>query len=115
MTKQRFLVIRLSSIGDIVHTLPAVTALAETFPQAEIHWAIETRYASLLAGNPYVRRVHELDTLGWRRKLASAATFEEIARALLALREFAFDAAIDFQGLIKSALFSRLSGARERP
>src|SRR5438034_588118 len=113
-SKQRFLVIRLSSIGDIVHTLPAVTALAEAFPQAEIDWAIETRYASLLAGNPYVRRVLQLDTLGWRRKLASAATLEEIARGLLALREFAFDAAVDFQGLIKSALLARLSGARDR-
>ena len=113
-SKQRFLVIRLSSIGDIVHTLPAVTALAEAFPQAEIDWAIETRYASLLAGNPYVHRVLKLDTLGWRRKLASAATLEEIARGLLALREFAFDAAVDFQGLIKSALLARLSGARDR-
>src|SRR3989449_11463877 len=111
---KRFLVIRLSSIGDIVHPLPAVTALAEAFPRAEIHWAIETRYARLLQGNPYVRRVLELDTLGWRGKLASAATLEEIARGLLALREFAFDAAVDFQGLIKSALLARLSGARDR-
>lgn len=109
-----FLVIRLSSIGDIVHTLPAVAALAETFAGAGIDWAIEPRYAPLLEGNPFVRRVLSFDTLGWRRRLASAVTLEEAARSVLALRERPFDAAIDFQGLLKSALLARLSHARER-
>jgi lipopolysaccharide heptosyltransferase I len=111
---QRFLIIRLSSIGDIVHALPAVSALGETYPQAEIHWAVESRYAGLLEGNPYVRRVLKLDTLGWRRRMVSAATLEEIATGLLALREVAYDAALDFQGLWKSALIAWLSRSRER-
>lgn len=110
----RFLVIRLSSIGDIVHALPAVAALGQAFPQAEICWAIETRYANLLEGNPFVHRVLTLDTLGWRKKLASATTIEEVARSLLALRKLTFDAAIDFQGLVKSALIAWLSRSRER-
>ena len=42
---QRFLIVRLSSIGDIVHALPAAAALAETFPQAQIHWVVEKRHA----------------------------------------------------------------------
>ncbi len=111
---ERFLVIRLSSIGDIVHALPAVSALGATFPHAEITWAIEARHAALVEGNPYVRRVLKFDTLAWRNKLNSASTLEEIARGLLALRESAFDASIDFQGLLKSALIGRLSGSRER-
>jgi ADP-heptose:LPS heptosyltransferase len=114
MPEPRFLVIRLSSIGDIVHTLPAVAALGETFPQAEIHWVIETRYAGLLQGNPWVQRMVRVDTLGWRRKLASGETLEKIARSLLALREVTFEAAIDFQGLLKSGLIAWLSRARER-
>jgi hypothetical protein len=56
-------VIRLSSIGDIVNALPAVAALGQSFPQTEIHWLIEHRYAPLLTGNPYVHRVLALDTL----------------------------------------------------
>ncbi len=111
---RRFLVIRLSSIGDIVHGLPAVAALGETFPQAEIHWAVETRYARLLEANPFVHRILKLDTLGWRRRLSSTRTWEEIARGLVDLRRWEFDAAIDFQGLYKSALVARLSRARER-
>jgi lipopolysaccharide heptosyltransferase I len=109
-----FLVIRLSSIGDIVHTLPAVAALGETFPGAGIDWAIEPRYAPLLQGNPFVKRVLAFDTLGWRRRLASAVTLEEVARSVFELRELPFDAVIDFQGLVKSALIARLSRARER-
>jgi len=111
---QRFLVIRLSSIGDIVHALPAVAALGRAYPQAEIHWVVESRYAGLLAGNPYVRSVLRLDTLGWREHGLSAATLEEIGRGVLALREFSYDVAIDFQGLWKSAIIARLSRSQER-
>ncbi len=109
-----FLVVRLSSIGDIVHALPAVAALGETYPQAKIHWAVERRYAGLLEGNPYVHRVLKFDTLNWRKRLASGATLEEIGRGILALREIPFDAAIDFQGLWKSAVIAWLSRSRER-
>jgi len=110
----RFLIVRLSSIGDIVHALPAVAALGEAFPHAEISWAIEKRYATLLDGNPFVRRVISLDTLGWRSRLASGYTLEEVVRSILALRELPFDAAIDFQGLIKSGLIAWISRSQER-
>lgn len=111
---QRFLVIRLSSIGDIVHALPAVAALGESFPKAEIHWVIEARYAGLLEGNPFVARAIQLDTLRWRREPLSPATLEEVARTVSSLRQAEYDAAVDFQGLVKSALLARLSRARER-
>jgi lipopolysaccharide heptosyltransferase I len=111
---QRFLVIRLSSIGDIVHTLPAVAALGRAYPQAKIHWAVERRYAGLLAGNPYVHRALKLETLGWREKRARAVALEEAVRGIQALREASYDAALDFQGLWKSALLGRLSRSRER-
>jgi len=111
---KRFLVIRLSSIGDIVHALPAVAALAEAFPRAEIHWAIEARHVQLLQGNPFVRRVIRLDTLGWRSKVFAAETMEMLIRAIAELRETRYDAAIDFQGLLKSGLIAWLSRSGER-
>jgi len=113
-SRLRFLVIRLSSIGDIVHTLPAVTALGRTYPQAQIHWAIEERFSELLQGSPFVRRVIRLDTLGWRNNLASGNTMAAIIQSLEALREFHYDAVIDFQGLIKSALIGRLAHTQKR-
>lgn len=111
---QKFLIIRLSSIGDIVHALPAVSALGEARPQAEIHWVVETRHARLLEENRFVHRVIPLDTLAWRKKLTSRATLAAIRRGIGGLREARYDAAIDFQGLYKSALIARLSHARER-
>ena len=113
-SRERFLVIRLSSIGDIVHTLPAVAALGRAHPQAEIHWAVEERFSELLAGNPYVSRVIKLDTLGWRKTPTAGSTMAEIMQGYEALREYPYDAAIDFQGLMKSAIFARLSYSRKR-
>ncbi|HET7841759.1 MAG TPA: lipopolysaccharide heptosyltransferase I [Terriglobia bacterium] len=113
-SKPRFLVIRLSSIGDIVHALPAVAALGDAFPGAEIHWLVEKRHADLLKGNPYVHRVIKLDTLGWRHELISPWTLEQIAGAGMALREERFDAAIDFQGLVKTAFLASISKSARR-
>jgi len=107
-------VVRLSSIGDIVHALPAVAALGQSFPQAVIHWLIESRYASLLAGNPYVHRIIALDTLSWRGRLPPASVVEEIVRTLVGLRGGAYEVAVDFQGLWKSALIALMSGAKQR-
>ncbi len=111
---QRFLMVRLSSIGDIVHALPAAAALAETFPQAQLHWVVEKRYAALLAGNPHLHRVIALDTLGWRERLTSSATFKEICNGIFDLRRTPYTAALDFQGLWKSAMVARLSTSPER-
>ena len=111
---QKFLIIRLSSIGDIVHALPAVSALGRTHPQAEIHWIVEARHARLLEGNPFVHRVITIDTHAWRKSLTSGATLSAIWKEIKTLRREHYDAAIDFQGLYKSALIGWLSGARER-
>lgn len=111
---QKFLVIRLSSLGDVVHALPAVAALGRAHPQAEITWAVETKYACLLAENPFVHRVIELDTLGWRQRLSAPATWREIASAVRTLRADVFDAVIDFQGLVKTGFISWLCRSPRR-
>jgi lipopolysaccharide heptosyltransferase I len=111
---QRFLMVRLSSIGDIVHALPAAAALAESFPQAQVHWVVEKRHALLLEGNPHLHRIVVLDTLEWRRHLTSSATWHEIRNGLSDLRRTLYTAALDFQGLWKSAVVAWLSRAQER-
>ena len=113
-SQPRFLVIRLSSLGDIVHALPAVAALGRTFPGAEIHWLIEKRYASLLAGNPYVHRIIALDTLSWRGSLPPLPLLREMMKTLIGLRGSGYEVAVDFQGLWKSAMLALLAGANER-
>jgi lipopolysaccharide heptosyltransferase I len=111
---QRFLIVRLSSIGDIVHALPAAAALAESFPQAQIHWVVEKRHAMLLDSNPHVHRTLALDTLGWRGCLTSSSTWKEAGNGVFDLRRTVYSAALDFQGLWKSAVVAWLSRAQER-
>ncbi len=65
MADSRFLIIRMGSLGDIVHTLPAVHALAATFPQARIDWLVETKWMPLLEGNPDLSAVIALDRNRW--------------------------------------------------
>lgn len=106
--------IRLSSIGDIVHALPAVAALGQSSPDAEISWAVEKRYAALLEGNPFVQKVIPLDTIGWRARWTAGGTAREVVRDLIGVRGSRAGFAIDFQGLVKSAALARLSGAPRR-
>jgi len=104
MAEPRFLLVRLGSMGDVIHALPAASALRDTFPDARIDWAIEPRWARLLDGNPDVNEVIHLD-----RKRARG-----IRATVRALRAARYDCAIDFQALYKSAFLARASGAPRR-
>jgi heptosyltransferase-1 len=107
----RILIVRTGSLGDIVHTLPAVATLKRAFPRAELDWVVERQWAPVLARNPHLARVHQLETRAWRRTPASSTTWRSVFGALRALRERRYDCALDFQGLVKSAAIARLSGA----
>jgi heptosyltransferase-1 len=101
---QRILVVRLGAMGDILHTLPAVASLAAEWPEAEITWLVDPRWLPLLERNSGVRRTISLN----RRSAAS------IFAAIKELRAAGFVFSIDFQGLVKSSLAARLSGAPRR-
>jgi heptosyltransferase I len=108
----RVLIVKLGSIGDIVHTLPALAALRSAMPQAEISWVVERRSSEILKDNPLLDRLIEVDTKALRRGLMSGETLRAPRQQLRRLRASAFDVALDFQGLLKSASIARLSGAR---
>ena len=103
----RILIVRLSAIGDVIHTMPVLCALRAHFPQAMIAWAVEERAAVLLRGHEALDELIELP----RGFLKSPGV---VLRLRNRLRERAFDVAIDTQGLTKSALVGWLSGAKRR-
>ena len=107
----RILIVRLGSIGDIVHTLPSLAAIRHALPDAEISWVVEHRAAEILRDNPLLDRLIEIDTKALRRGLMSGETLRAPRQQLRLLRASAFDLALDFQGLIKSAMIARLSRA----
>ena len=104
MAEPRFLLVRLSSLGDIVHALPAAAALRDTFPNARLDWVIEPRWARVLEGNPDLSEVIPLD-----RKSVGG-----LAGTIRKLRAAKYAFVIDFQALYKSALLALASGASRR-
>ncbi|MHB1025475.1 MAG: glycosyltransferase family 9 protein [Desulfobacteria bacterium] len=108
---RRILIVKLSAMGDVVHALPAVTYLRKEAPKAEIHWAVDTRFAELLEGNPGIGKVVSLPIREWKGRLGSPATWREAGDAVEALRGGKYDLAIDLQGNIKSGVVTYLSGA----
>ena len=110
----RILIVKLGSIGDIVHTLPSLAAIRRALPRAEISWVVERRSAEILRDNPFLNRLIEVDTKALRRWPVSGETLLAPRQQLRRLRASTFDIALDFQGLLKSAAIARLSGAPRR-
>lgn len=106
------LIIRTSALGDIVHSLPVLTALRRRLPEARIGWVVEKVFAPLLNDHPWVDDVFEVRMRPWRKRFHHAETRREAGRALAAIRDFRADVAIDLMGNHKGGLLARLSGAR---
>ncbi|HMJ08783.1 MAG TPA: glycosyltransferase family 9 protein, partial [Pyrinomonadaceae bacterium] len=110
----RILIVKLGAIGDIIHTLPALTAIRRAFPAAEIGWVAEMRSAEILRGHPAIDSLIEIDTKQWRSELKAGQFFSGVGKQLSGLRRANYEIAIDFQGLLKSAAIAKASGASQR-
>ncbi len=129
------LVVRLGAMGDVLHALPAVTALRRAHPHWQIDWVIEPRWLPLLTSEqagaegdpdgavivpegyrdprrPVVDRIHLAPTKVWGKKLLSGETRRGIARLRADLRTGEYDAVVDLQGAIRSSVIARLAGCR---
>ena len=111
----RIVIVKLSAIGDVVHALPAVTALRRALPAARLAWVVEKRAAAILQDLPVIDELIEIDTRAWRKRLTSRATIADIRERLACIRgRSGIDIAIDFQGLLKSGLVMKATQARRR-
>jgi heptosyltransferase-1 len=121
---ERLLIVRLSAMGDVIHTLPAVQLLRTALPQAHIGWLIEERWAELLCAagtsrrgprsvqRPLVDEVHAVNLKSWRKSPFSISTLQSAATVWNDVRGARYDVAVDLQGALRSALLARWSGAR---
>jgi heptosyltransferase-1 len=121
---ERLLIVRLSAMGDVIHTLPAAQALRDAFPRAMIGWLIEERWAELLCApgtarrgprspqRPLVDWVHTVSLGKWRNSFFTPPTLRQIATVWNDVRSARYDVAVDLQGAIRSAVLARCSGAR---
>jgi len=117
----RILIIKLTSIGDVIHTLPAVAFLRRALPQAHLTWVVDRRASAIIKDSTAIDEIIELDTRRWQRDFFTASTMLDIRTQLKNLRSSsalngvgASEIAIDFQGLMKSGLVAFASRAKIR-
>jgi heptosyltransferase-1 len=125
-SKYRLLVVRLGAMGDILHALPAVTALRQAHPGWQIDWVVEPKWRALLAAEgstgrdadlvaprqPLVDGLHLAATKEWRHRPLAGHTLNEIWSLRRGLRADGYDAVLDLQGSIRSAVVGRMAGSR---
>ena len=105
----KILLVKLSSLGDVVHSLPVVQDIRGAFPGARIDWVVEKSLAPLLALNPNLRRIIACEIRRWRTAPLAVQTRREWRAFRAELQLDAYDAVIDLQGLTKSAVVARLA------
>ena len=108
----KILLIKTSSLGDVIHNLPVVSDLVAHFPDAEIDWVVEEGFADIPRLHPAIRRVIPVALRRWRKSLFTIETWRELRDFGSTVRAEAYDLVIDTQGLLKSALITRQARGR---
>jgi heptosyltransferase I len=107
------LIVKLSAIGDVIHTLAFLDVLHQNFPRAKIDWLVEEGAAGVIEGHPAIRRVIISKRKSWWLKLVEDRRLREVSREILSflkdLRRYRYDWVIDLQGLLKSGVLAGLS------
>lgn len=106
----KILIVKTSSLGDIIHTFPALEYLKKKYPQAQIDWVVEAPFSELLEANPYVDHVIKINTKTWRKGKALGSLLKFIKN----LRSVSYDLLIDFQGNTKSAFVTLFAKAKTK-
>lgn len=109
----KILIVKTSSLGDVIHTLPAVTDLAKAHEGVIIDWLVEPSFKEIPSWHPAVRRIIPIPFRAWRKAgLWKSVKSGEIAETIKSLQSENYDVVIDAQGLLKSALFSRFASGK---
>ncbi len=110
----KILIIRLSAIGDTIHTLPMVNALRKTYPDAQIDWLVEDKASLFIENNPLLDNVFIVPKSKWKKEKNVIKNIDEFNKIISKLRKQNYDIAIDVQQLFKSGIFLALCGAEQK-
>ena len=102
----RILIVKTSSLGDVIHNLPVVSDIRRQFPDAVVDWCVEESFAVIPRLHPEVGKIIPVAIRRWRKNIFKAATWREIAEFRRGLQAASYDAVVDTQGLLKSALMA---------
>ncbi|TPO12733.1 lipopolysaccharide heptosyltransferase I [Mesorhizobium sp. B1-1-5] len=107
----KVLIVKTSSMGDVVHTFPAVEDALRNRPDIDFDWCVEEPFTGIVALHPAIGTIHKVAVRRWRKRLLDGATWREMTGLRDALRASRYDLVIDAQGLLKSALVAIQAGA----
>ncbi|RWP48935.1 lipopolysaccharide heptosyltransferase I [Mesorhizobium sp.] len=107
----RVLIVKTSSMGDVIHTFPALEDARRNRPDVSFDWCVEEAFAGIVALHPAIATIHTVAIRRWRTRPLGRSTWREAARLRRALRDCRYDLVIDAQGLLKSALVAKLAAA----
>jgi len=110
----KILIIKPSSLGDVVHSLPFLNVLKDNFPKAEIHWIIAKGLNELLEGHPMINKLWIINKDAWKRIKSVRITIKELRALFKSLKAEKYDLVVDLQGLLRSGIIAKATGAPVR-
>ena len=110
----KILIVRLSALGDIVHSLPILHALKRKFPNSQISWVVEDKCADIILNNTLIHKVFVVNKMKWKSQGLCLSIIKEFTKLIQSIKDEKFDIAIDLQELFKSGIITYLSGAKRR-
>ena len=108
---KKILIVKTTSMGDVIHALPAVADIKRVFADAQVDWVVENSFSDIVHLSPLVSVVHCVAVRHWRKALLSRATWQAVGAVKTALKDAHYDCVIDLQGLVKSAVIARWAKA----
>lgn len=111
---KKILVVKPSSLGDIVHSLPFLNSLSSCFPKAEIHWVVAKGFEDILEENPMIDKLIVINKDMWKKIKKAGDTLREVKSLFRELRNERYDLVVDLQGLFRSGLITMATRAPER-
>lgn len=111
---EKILIIKPSSLGDIVHSLPFLNSIRESFPKAEIHWIVAKGLEGLLERHPMINKLWIINKEDWKKFKKIKGTLKEFRELFALLKRERFDLVIDLQGLLRSGILTAATGAPVR-
>ena len=111
---KNILIIKPSSLGDVIHALPVLKILKKRFPEVRLSWFINEELSGLIEENPYIDEIFLFQRKQWKKWVSIPSNIIELIRLIMKIRKRRFDTVIDLQGLLRSGIISFLSGSSKR-
>ena len=114
LNNKKVLIIRLSALGDTIHTLPLAAALKKQYPSVQLDWVVEDKASIFVLGNPLIDNVYELPRKKWKESKNKLENLKEFFEIIFRIRKQKYDYVLDTQQLFKSSLIMGLSAGKSK-